>query len=601
MPQSHAFRPVLTAGLMAVAALGGMGCKLATGEAGPSPGAGAAGSGTNPMTGAAGSSSTTGGAGASSSGGAGSGGGGAGAAGTGAPMGPLDIGFQPVGRLNRRQYNNTVHDLLGTALNPSNNFPKDETTLGFDTIAGVLRVAPEHLESYVAAAHTLIDELFARPATDPVRARILSCDHKTAGTDCEKTILKGFATKAWRRPVMDAELTPYLTLATAQPTPDEGLNAALVAMLSSTKFLYRIEGDPDPANTAPHRLTAHELATRLSYFLWSTMPDDALFAAADSGALLTDAGLSAQIDRLLTNTTRARTFIDSFGAQWLAMGRLEEITPDKTAFAAFNDTIRKAMEQETAEFLWDFLANNRPLPQLLTADFTYVNQPLAALYGLPAVTGTAVQKVMTTGTKRSGILTQGTYLAGTSNPTRTSPVKRGIYVLERFLCAAPPPPPNNVNLNIDEGSGLEDLPVRQRLAQHQMKGAGCAACHATMDAIGLGLENFDAIGRYRTSDEYGPIDASAALPIGGGMTKPFAGATELAQILAADTRLVPCVVEKLGSFGLGRDFGSNLALRNAVAASATAGGGSLKAAIVAVVTHDAFRSRRAAAQTEVKP
>src|SRR5262249_13038525 len=161
----------------------------------------------------------------------------------------------------------------------------------------------------------------------------------------EKTILTAFATKAWRRPAMDAELAPFLALATAQPTPEEGLNAALVGVLSSTRFLYRLEGDPDPANTAPHRLTAYELATRLSYFLWGRTPDEALSAAAASGDLLTDAGLKKQIDRLLADTTRARSFIDSFGAQWLAVNRLEEITPDATMFTSFNDGIRKAMEQ----------------------------------------------------------------------------------------------------------------------------------------------------------------------------------------------------------------------------------------------------------------
>jgi hypothetical protein len=594
MPQGHAFRPALLAGLLALGALSGLGCKLATGQASPTTGAGTGAAGSSTMTGAAGGTGTapTGAAGTNTP---------TGAAGTGVPQGPVDIGFQPVGRLNQRQYNNTVHDLLGTTLNPAGNFPADETTLGFDTISGVLRVQPEHVESYIAAAHTLVDELFARPATDAGRTRILSCDYKAASTDCEKTILKAFATKAWRRPATDAEVMPYLTLAATQPTPEEGLNAALVGVLSSTRFLYRVEGDPDPANTAPHPLTAYELATRLSYFLWSTMPDDALFASAGSGELLTDAGLKKQIDRLLADTTRARTFVDSFGAQWLAVGRLEEITPDATMFAAFNDGLRKAMQQETKEFIWDFLANDRPLPLLLTADFTYVNQPLAVLYGLPPVTGTNAQRVMTTGTKRAGLLTQGTYLAGTSNPTRTSPVKRGLYVLDRLLCAAPPPPPANVNLNIDQGSGLEMLPLRQRLAEHQKKGATCGACHATMDAIGLGLENFDAIGRYRTSDEYGAIDPSGVLPLGGGMSKAFAGVTDLAQTLSTDQRLVPCVVQKLLSFGVGRDFGANLALRNAVAAGATsaAGGGTLRSAIAAIVTHDVFRSRRPAAQAEV--
>jgi hypothetical protein len=563
----------------------GPGCKGAVGDDPGNPGtaggtsAGAAGNG-------AGQAGATGAAGTNSSGGAGS------------AAGPLDIGFGPTARLNQRQYNNTVRDLLGTSLTPGDTFPPDEQTLGFDTIAGVLRVQPEHVEKYIAAAHTLVDEFLARPATDSYKVKYLTCDYKTAGATCHKAILKAFATKAWRRPVVDAELTPYLTLAAAQPTQEEGLNAALVGVLSSTKFVYRIESDPDPTNTTPHRLTAHELATRLSYFLWSTMPDDALSAAADSGALTTDAGLDAQISRMLGMTARARTLVETFGAQWLEVNRMQAVTPDGTMFAAFTPAIRQAMMDETKEFVWDFLSNDRPVSQMLTADFTYVNAALATLYGLPAPAGTAVQKVMTTGTKRTGILTQGSYLAGNSNPTRTSPVKRGLYVLDRLLCAAPPPPPATVNLNIDQGSGLENLPLRARLAEHQKQGASCAACHITMDAIGLGVENYDAIGRYRTADEYGAIDPAGVLPGVGGAKTPFAGVTELAQALSTDPRITPCLVQKLLTFGVGREFGTKeTPVRDAVAANV--GAGTLRAAIAAVIKSDVFRSRRAATLAEV--
>jgi hypothetical protein len=273
-------------------------------------------------------------------------------------------------------------------------------------------------------------------------------------------------------------------------------------------------------------------------------------------------------------------------------------------FSAFNDTNRQAMIEESKQFLGDFLLGQRPVADMMTADFTYLNAGLAMLYGLPAVSGDSLQRVSTAGTNRLGMLTLGSFLAGTSNPTRTSPVKRGLYVLDRLLCSAPPPPPAGVNTNIDQGSGLENLSVRQRLAQHQMKGAACGACHKTMDAIGLGLENFDAIGRYRQSDEFGPIDATGSLPTSDGTgTVQFDGVSKLAQVLATDSRLLPCVVQKLLTFGVGRAFDrdADIPLRDELAAGAAVKGASLRAAIDAVILGEVFRSRRAASQAEVTP
>jgi hypothetical protein len=282
---------------------------------------------------------------------------------------------------------------------------------------------------------------------------------------------------------------------------------------------------------------------------------------------------------------------------------MNTIVPDPMLFPAFTFAVRTAMIAESKEFMWEFLTNNRPISEALGANFTYVNAPLAMLYGLPPVTGDTVQRVSTAGSKREGgLLTLGSYLVGESNPNRTSPVKRGLYVLERLLCSAPPPPPPDVVINIDQGSGLENLSVRERLAQHQKKSATCAACHVLMDAIGLGLENFDAIGRYRESDPFGKIDASAELPAPSGTgTVKFNGAGELAKILATDPRVVPCVMENLLSYSMGRSLKDETALRDQVAASAVAAGGSLRAAVETVVLADVFRSRRAASQAEVKP
>ncbi|HEY0712988.1 MAG TPA: DUF1592 domain-containing protein, partial [Polyangia bacterium] len=513
-----------------------------------------------------------------------------------------DIGFSPAGRLNRTQYNNTVRDLLGTSLTPADAFPADENTLGFDTISGALRVQPEHLEKYLAATTSLIDEFFTRPASDPIRARYLTCDIATGGAACHLKVLKAFATKAWRRPVEDAELAPYATLVAAQPTPQEGVAAGLRAVLMSTKFLYRLELDSNPEDPKPRRLNGYELASRLSYFLWGTMPDDELFANAASGMLTTDAGLQAQVKRMLGDKARSRALVESFGTQWLSISHMQQVTPDATMFPMFNNTIRAAMINESKEFIADFIASDRPITELFGAPFTYVNGALAAFYGISGVQGEAAQRVATTGTKRNGgLLTLGSYLVGESNPTRTSPVKRGLFILDRLLCSPLPPPPPGTDVNIDQGSGLENLSVRQRLEMHQAKGGTCAACHRLIDGIGIGLENFDAVGRYRDRDEFGPIDANAELPApsGAGMVK-FNGADELAKVLAMDPRTLPCVVDKVLTFGLGRSFETDTKLRDEIAGAVKNKGGSLRAAIETVIAADVFRSRRAASMAEVK-
>jgi hypothetical protein len=333
------------------------------------------------------------------------------------------------------------------------------------------------------------------------------------------------------------------------------------------------------------------------------MPDAELFAAAESGALTQTDGVLAQARRLLDTGYALAPLVDGFVAQWLNVNQLRAVVPDQALFPEFDEELREAMIAETKAYAWEFLAGQQPVTSIFNADFSYMNQRLAEHYGVPGVTGTELRRVSLAGTSRRGLLTLGSYLTATSNPTRTSPVKRGFYVMDRLLCEAPPPPPPGVDTNIDQGSGLENVSVRERLAQHQQKGNTCYACHQVMDTIGLGLEHFDAVGKYRDNDEFGPIDASGQLPSPDGSTAtPFDGAAPLADMLATDPRTLTCAVEKLLTYTLGRQFGPDQdSLKETLAAKALTDGGSLRSAIEAVVVADVFRQRRAAAQTEVTP
>ena len=461
---------------------------------------------------------------------------------------------------------------------------------------------PEHVEKYLAASYELMAEFWARTPDDPKRTRYVSCDVAT-GAACHADVLKKFASAAWRRPVTDEELAPYLALVAGQADPVVGLSTAMRGVLTSSKFHFRFELDANIEDATPHAVSAYELATRLSYALWSTTPDAELLAAAESEALLQTDGLLAQTRRLLDSGYGLTPLVDNFMSQWLNVNQLRVVVPDQGVFPEFDDVLRESMITETKLFAHEFLAMGLPVTGIFNADFSFMNQRLAEHYGVPGVTGDAHQRVALTGSNRRGLLTLGSYLTATSNPTRTSPVKRGFYVMDRLLCEAPPPPPAGVDTNIDEGSGLENVSVRERLAQHQQKGTGCFGCHMVMDTIGLGLEKYDAVGKYRETDEFGAIDATGQLPSADGSSStPFDGALPLADMLAADPRTLTCAVEKLMTFSLGRQFGTDqLPLKQAIAAAALQNGGSLRAAVEALVVADVFRQRRAALATEVTP
>jgi hypothetical protein len=324
------------------------------------------------------------------------------------------------------------------------------------------------------------------------------------------------------------------------------MKAACTAVLVSPHFLFRGELQPEPDNPRSiHAINEHALASRLSYFLWSTMPDDELTRLADQGKLRKN--LEAQVRRMLRDP-RSEALVENFAAQWLNLRLLDVVSPDKEKYPAFDEDLRKAMGEETRRFLTYILREDRNILELLSADYTFANERLAKHYGIEGVTGKEFVKVSVKGTARGGLLTQASILTLTSNPTRTSPVKRGKYILDNLLGTPPPPAPPNVPA-LDNGGHKLTGTLRQRMEQHR-ENPLCSSCHARMDAIGFSFENFDGVGGWRERDGEDPIDPSGVLVSG----EKFAGATELRTILLTKRRpeFLKCVAERTLVYALGR-------------------------------------------------
>jgi hypothetical protein len=536
--------------------------------------------------GAQGSGAPSPGAGNGGSAGVSSGGGG----GLDPTRGPTGPGGITVRRLNHAEYNNTVHDLLGTELEPAADFPADDLGGEFTNIGSALSLSPAYVLAYERAAHALIDDLFAGPAER--LSRVVSCSVETVGDACATEIVTAFARRAWRRPVLAEEVQPMLTpLSVARQfgaPPSEGLKHALVAVLLSPYFIFKLELDPDPLSLEPRKLTPHELATRLSYAVWATMPDEALFAAADAGELETDEQIGAQIDRLL-DSPKAQALLDGFAAQWLKLDYLPSHEVEESVFPDYDPALAASMQREAKLFLADFLHGPRPVNELFTARYTYVDETLAEHYGLPApssVDENGMGRVDTSGTERSGILTLGALLTTTSFASRTSPVKRGEFVFARLLCSEiPPPPPDIPSLPPD----MPGLSLRERLELHRERPA-CAGCHNLMDPIGFGLEHYDAIGRYRSEDAGEAVDSSGVLPDG----TSFDGAVELGGILAEDPRASSCVTQKFMTFAIGRllNLPDDEGWIELLTERAKEGGGNLRSVIRTVLSSEPFRLRQ---------
>ncbi len=358
-----------------------------------------------------------------------------------------------------------------------------------------------------------------------------------------------FADRAWRRPVEKAELDRLMLLFDQANKQGENFEASvklsLTAVLVSPHFLFRGELQPEPDNPARvYPVNEWALASRLSYFLWSSMPDEELFSLAAKNRLRKNLG--AQVKRMLLDP-KAKALTDNFAGQWLQLRLLDLIEPDRKQFPEFSDELRQAMRTETQRFFEHIIREDRPVSDFLLADYTFVNGPLAKHYGLPGVEGDEFVKVSLAGSARQGVLTHGSILTLTSNPTRTSPVKRGKWVLENILATPPPPPPPGVS-SLESQAKLKGT-LRQRMEQHR-ENAVCASCHEKMDAIGFGFEHFDGVGAYRDKDGPDPVETSGEIRAG----EAFKDHRELNALLVQARRadFLRCMTEKMLTYALGR-------------------------------------------------
>jgi hypothetical protein len=634
-------------------------------------------------------------------------------------------------RLNRKEYDNTVRDLLGTELRPARDFPADDHGYGFDTIAAALTVSPLHVEMWERAARALVAEAMAvppawpldqraeaedpaqtttsggadqgagfwnmyvagsftatltapadgvymvgarafsheagseparmtvavdgellgtfdvaadassaqvyqaevalesghhevvvafindfwEPATgadrnllvdwlrlygptdreappSPMRERLLICSPETSPQrDCAADVLRAFAVRAFRRPVDESEVVGLLRLydeaRELQAGWEEALSEALVGVLLSPHFLFRVELDEDPASATPHRLSPYELATRLSYFLWSSMPDAALFAAADAGELETREQVEAQVQRMLDDE-RAQGLVDDFFGQWLYVRAVDDAAPDGATFPFFDDAMRTSMKQQMSLFFASMVEDDRPIGDLLLAEDGFLDARLRKHYGLPIDGETSgFSHVDLTGTGRGSLLSMGGMLVATSYPLRTSPTRRGKWVLGQLLCSDPPPPPAGVEGLPESGEAAAGT-LRERLARHRTDPV-CASCHERMDEAGFALEHYDPTGRYRDEEGGFPVDATGTFPDG----TSFEGAAELSAVVAADPSFPRCAVQKAWTYAMSRGpSGPDWRGIDAALTEWEARGQTMRELFVAIATSDAFRSRR---------
>jgi hypothetical protein len=440
-----------------------------------------------------------------------------------------DPGPALIQRLTREQYNNTIRDLLGVDSRPADAFPADGGGgAGFDNNASTLFVPPILMEKYLAAAAEVLDR------ADPARYLIARPGPDLTREDAARICLRDFASRAFRRPVADEEVERLLRLfryADRRGDPfEQAVKLALRAVLVSPNFLFLVERER-PEAEGFYRVGPYELASRLSYFLWSSMPDKELFDLAAGGRLHEPAVLDRQVRRMLADP-KSRALARDFAGQWLRVGSLANAAePDRRRFPDYTPELRDAMVEEAVTFFHALLREDRPVLDLIDADYTYVNEPLAKHYGIEGVTGPEFRRVELKDPNRGGVLGMAAVLTLTSYPRRTSPVLRGKWVLEELLGTPPPPPPPMVKALPQDDRPRNGLTFRQRLEKHRSD-ASCASCHAKMDPLGFGLENFDPIGRWRTQVADQPVDASGELTTG----EEFQGPAELKRILKDQKR-----------------------------------------------------------------
>lgn len=427
------------------------------------------------------------------------------------------------------------------------------------------------------------------------RERIFTCHPATAAGEepCARTILTNLTHRAFRRPVTDADLRPLLAFYESgrkQGDFDRGIEMALRALLVSPDFVFRVEHDPKGAAPGTvYRISDLELASRLSFFLWSSIPDDQLLGLAEQGKLKDPQVLDAQVRRMLADP-RSDALIRNFAGQWLSLRNLAVARPDPDLFPEFDDSLSHSFLEETELFFTHVLREDRSILELLDANYSFLNQRLAEHYRVPNVYGSQFREVTFTDPNRGGLLGQGSILTVTSYPNRTSVVQRGKWILETLLGTPPPPPPPDIPQLKPEGKDGRQLTAREQMEEHRHNPV-CASCHARMDPLGFALENFDGVGRWRAKDAGSPIDASGRLPDG----TTFVGPAELKKALAGphSDEFIDTAVEKLLTYALGRglEYYDKPAVRS-ITREAARDNYRMSALVTAIVKSTPFQMRR---------
>lgn len=458
----------------------------------------------------------------------------------------------PLRRLTRFEYQNAVRDLLNVDPSPAAELPADEITNSFDNNSAVLTVSALHAEKYV-----LVSEALAKLAVQDLNA-LVGCDVAAQGeTTCAKAFAKKLGRRAFRRPTTEADEQSLMTAFEAGHTGGsyaEGIEVMLRAALQSPDFLYRLETtSAADGTTSQVPLDAYEIATRLSFLIWSSIPDDALLDAARNGELGSKAKVAERARKMLAEP-RARAAVSSFFEQWTGSRRLAVTTKSTTAFPDFTLELGSAMAAELPAFVQDVLwTGDRSLKTLLTAPVGFVNAPLAAVYGVTAPNGAGLQRVdLPASQDRSGILTQAGFLSVQAHPDQTSPVLRGKFVRSMLLCQPPSPPPPDIDVTVPDVT--EAATARARLTGHLAAGASCNGCHSLTDPIGLAFEHFDAMGRYRDTENGAALDVTGEII---GATDPslagsFVGVRAMAEKLAASSQVRACMATQWFRYAAGR-------------------------------------------------
>jgi hypothetical protein len=502
-------------------------------------------------------------------------------------------GDAPVRRMTRFEYNNTVRDLLGDTTAPASSFPADEISGVFNNQASALVVTELLAEGYMKASESV-----AAVAVQNVNT-LTACDPATAGASaCGAKFIDSFGKRAFRRPLdSDAKalLTGVFTQALAQWDYPTAIRLVIETGLQAPRFLYRLEfGMPDPDANGVTKLDDYEVASRLSYLLWGSMPDDALFAAADAKALSTPEQVAEQAKRMLEDP-RAKDVIAGFHEQWLGLNKLETVDRDTTLFPKYTPALRDAWRAETRAFVNEVIFNGPgDVATLLSAPYTMMNADVAAYYGVSGgPSGSSFARVDLDPSQRAGLLTQPSILAVNAHADQTSPVRRGKFVRERLLCEQIAPPPPNVKATpppVDPNAT-----TRERFIQHS-NDPYCANCHRLMDPIGFGFEHYDSIGLWRDMDHALPVDATGQVTDSKDANGAFNGAVELAQRLAGSEEVRACVVTQWFNYAHGRpsmkeDACSMTQLKTAFADAKY----DIKELLVALTQTDAFLYRKGVA------